>query len=74
MMYVIYALLFIIAVQELLHRAERKDLYNRLMCRDINDYRRGTPPYPPENAHKRTLKKWRNLGAPDDGNPNEKGE
>ncbi len=39
---------------------ERKDLYNRIMCRDFAEYQRGKPPDAQvRTAHERALEKWR---------------
>jgi len=67
MMYVIYALLILILAQEIIHRAERKDLYNRIMCRDIDDYKHLGEPKADKapSAHDRALKKWRSKGKND---------
>ena len=67
MMYVIYALLILILAQEIIHRAERKDLYNRIMCRDIDDYKQLGEPKASKapTAHDRALKKWRGMGKND---------
>ena len=34
----VYAVLILLL--ELFHRAERKDMYNRLMCRDASEYKK----------------------------------
>lgn len=50
----------VIAVQAVLHYVERKDLYNRIMCRDFAEYQRGKPPDAQvRTAHERALEKWR---------------
>ena len=36
---VIIALLLVILLQEIIHSRERKDLYNRLMSRDLHEYK-----------------------------------
>lgn len=57
---VIFGLIIIIFTQTLLHRKERKDLYDRIMCKDINDYKNiGSPMRKSMSGHERVLKKWR---------------
>lgn len=57
---VIFGLIIIIFTQTLLHRIERKDLYDRIMCKDINDYKNiGSPMRKSMSGHERVLKKWR---------------
>ena len=62
--YTTYLLMGIIIIQDLLHRVERKDLYSRIMCKDINDYKRldDKPSEPTQSAHKKTLGEWRKRG------------
>lgn len=58
------ALIIIILVQALLHRIERKDLYNRLMCKSINEYTSiGKPHTDTKSGHNRVLNKWRGKGG-----------
>lgn len=61
MEYIVYALIGVIVMQDVIHRVERRDLYNRIMCKDINDYKRITnkPAEPVVSAHQRTINKWR---------------
>lgn len=49
----------VIAVIEIIHYLERKDLYNRIMCRDIGEYRNKNPAKKPMSAHERVLKRWK---------------
>lgn len=57
---VIFGLIAVIFVQSLSHRLERKDLYNRIMCKDINDYKDiDSPMRKSMSGHERVLKKWR---------------
>ena len=60
-----YILLGIILLQCILHRAERKDLYTRLMCRDVQDYNSVNNKNPKThiNRHKEVLNKWRGKGG-----------
>jgi hypothetical protein len=59
-------LLAVIIMQYTLHYFERRDMYNRLMSRDLRDYKQGTSQKPPEkhipSAHERVLKNWRDTG------------
>lgn len=59
-------LIAIIILQSLLHFCERRDLYNRLMSKDLTDYNQ-TKKIPPKqhipSAHKRVLKRWKNRGG-----------
>lgn len=48
-------------IQSIMHQRERKDLYNRLMCKDINDYRKldtKTNKKPFYSAHKKAMKQF----------------
>lgn len=61
-----YLLIAVIVVQQIAHRLERKDLYNRIMSRDYYEYnaqnnrnnKKGI------SAHQRALNRWR--GRTDD--------
>jgi hypothetical protein len=37
--YIILILIAAIAIQEATHRVERKDLYNRIMAKDLQEYK-----------------------------------
>jgi hypothetical protein len=56
----------IIALQQILHWLERRDLYNRLMSRDLTEYKRaaggGTGTEARRTAHEKAIDKWRNGG------------
>lgn len=56
----------LILIQALLHRAERRDLYDRLMCRDVNDYKQARARDKPGTAvthrHEQVMKRWRDRG------------
>ena len=59
------ALCGVIAVIVIISHIERRDLYNRLMSRDFEEYLRikdqsGEAPRQ-ESAHVRAIKKWRNM-------------
>jgi hypothetical protein len=60
---IISILAVIIAIQLILHFFERKDLYNRLMSRDLTDYKRvvsvGADKDPRKTAHEKAIDKWR---------------
>ena len=62
---VIFGLLGRIFVQAFSHRLERKDLYNRIMSKDIHEYNvisgENAKPKARSSPHKRSLKKWRNI-------------
>ena len=56
----VYILAAVIVVLEIFHGIERRDLYNRIMCRDIGEYQSRTKPRERiMTAHERTLKRWR---------------
>lgn len=52
----------VIVIQAILHYVERRDLYNRLMSKDLTEYKNSgnPPPKSVPSAHDRTLAKWRN--------------
>lgn len=71
-MNVIYVLLCVIAVQTLIivgmsivQHMERKDLYNRLMCRNMTEYNniKTDEPKQPISRHKAVLNRWRKNDA-----------
>ena len=53
-----YVLIAFLLLQEILHRMERRDLYNRLMSRNLTEYKGEKPPFAP-SAHSRVLARWR---------------
>lgn len=55
---IVYVLCGIIIVQSVLHRFERKDLYNRIMSKNLNEYK-GKGMLSPRTAHTRILNRWR---------------
>lgn len=64
MLYIVIAALFCCVIfQQVIHSAERKDLYNRLMARDYKEYaysnKKVNTRNPIMSAHSRTLEKWR---------------
>lgn len=59
--WVIFSVMLVyILLREIMHGRERKDLYDRLMSRDINDYRdlrdKTGPPKPIENIIKKNMR------------------
>ena len=51
----------VIVIQAIIHSVERRDMLNRLMSKNLTDYKNsGTPPKHIPSAHDRTLNKWRN--------------
>lgn len=58
-MYLIVACGAVIAVQAILHYIERRELYNRIMSRDLTEYREKRPSRAAPSAHERILKRWR---------------
>ena len=55
-------LIAVIIIQAILHFIERRDMYNRLMAKDLTDYNKGKNLPPPKHipsAHEQTLKRWR---------------
>ena len=63
---VIVCLSLIIAAQELMHYRERESLYNRLMSRNLDEYRRACSKEAPaekrESPHQRAIRDWRERG------------
>lgn len=52
--------------QSIAHRKERKDLYDRLMSKDLCDYKAGTGERvkkPTVSAHQKAMDVWRNMGG-----------
>ena len=62
---VVYILCLIIAIQQVMHRMERKDLYNRIMSKNLSEYKGGSPVHA-VSAHKRVLDKWRRTESGDE--------
>lgn len=57
-----FILVIVIVIQSIIHFIERWDMYNRLMSKDLSDYKKGDkkPPKHIPSAHELTLRKWRN--------------
>ena len=50
----------IIILQSFFHFLERRDMYNRLMSKNLTEYKQGgTPPKHIPSAHNRVLENWR---------------
>ena len=62
MIAIIYALCGVIVVQNIMHHMERKDLYNRIMSKNLTEYKGDSPGYS-ISAHKRVLSRWRDRGG-----------
>ena len=56
-----YILCAIITIQLIAHYFERKDLYNRIMSKNLSEYK-GETPVSYQSAHKKVLKRWRERG------------
>lgn len=56
---VVLALCGVIVIQQIIHHRERQDLYNRIMCKTLTEYKGESPGYQ-VSAHKRVLIRWRN--------------
>lgn len=55
---IVYVLCGIIVIQSISHHFERKDLYNRIMSKNLTEYK-GKEPLSIESAHRRVLNRWR---------------
>lgn len=62
---VVFALCGIIAIQQIIHHRERRDLYNRIMSKNLTEYKGESPGYQ-ASAHKRVLSRWRQTKGGDD--------
>jgi hypothetical protein len=58
-----YILCGIIILQYIVHHVERRDLYNRIMSKTLNEYKSDTV-HSVKSAHERMIKRWR--GRKDD--------
>lgn len=59
----VYSLCGVIALLVVIHYLERKDLYNRLMSKDLSEYKHFSSKYEEktrETAHEKAIKAWRN--------------
>lgn len=56
----VFILIGVIALIEAIHFIERRDLYNRMMCRSMEEYKKRNDPQPKiVTAHQKALEKWR---------------
>ena len=62
---VVYTLCGVIVIQQIIHHFERKDLYNRIMSKNLTEYKGDSPGYQ-VSAHKRVLNRWRERKGGDD--------
>lgn len=62
-----YVLCGIIILQDIVHRFERRDLYNRIMSKNITEYKNITEnsgeTHPRKSAHARSIERWRKKGG-----------
>jgi hypothetical protein len=61
--YIIFALIGVIILENIIHYRERKDLYNRIMCGSAKEYKQFENEQPNksyESAHRKVLKHWQN--------------
>jgi hypothetical protein len=61
----VYALCGVIFVQQIIHHYERKDLYNRIMSKNLTEYKGESPGYQ-VSAHRKVLNRWREQRGGDD--------
>lgn len=54
----VYILCGVIVFQSVIHHFERKDLYNRIMSKNLTEYK-GKKCISAKSAHDRVLKRWR---------------
>lgn len=53
-------LITVIIIQAIIHFLERRDMYNRLMSKNLAEYKNsGSPPKHIPSAHNRVLNDWR---------------
>jgi hypothetical protein len=53
-------LIAVIILQDILHSLERRDMCNRLMSKNLTEYKQGgIPPTHIPSAHQRVLNNWR---------------
>lgn len=53
-----YILCGVIILQSIIHHFERKDLYNRIMSKNLTEYK-GESVTSVKSAHERVINKWR---------------
>ena len=59
-----YVLCGIIIIQAISHHYERKDLYDRIMSKNLTEYK-GEPGRRFRSAHERVMERWRKTGGED---------
>jgi len=65
MWYLVALLIGTIIVQEIMHRQERKDLYNRIMARDLTEYNNsGQKPQTIKNVIRKNYEESRKKNPP----------
>lgn len=57
---IVYLLCGIIIVQSIFHHFERKDLYNRIMSKNLTEYK-GKKAVSVKSAHRQVLNRWKGL-------------
>lgn len=57
-----YILCGVIILQSIIHAAERKDLYNRIMSKNLAEYK-GEMPRRTRSTHERLIQQWRGKGG-----------
>ena len=62
---VIALLCVIIFLQSLVHHCERKDLYNRIMSKNLTEYK-GEKCRSVKSAHDRVIRRWRGKESEDE--------
>ena len=56
--YAVYILGAVVIAQLIIHHIERKDLYDRIMSKNLTEYKGDSPGYR-LSAHRRVLNRWR---------------
>lgn len=56
----IYVLCSIIVLQSIIHHFERRDLYNRIMSKNLTEYK-GDKHHSIKSAHDRVIRRWKGL-------------
>lgn len=62
---IIYALFGLLVIQQIIHHHERKDLYDRIMSKNLTEYKGDSPGYQ-VSAHRKVLNRWRHRGGEDE--------
>lgn len=61
---IIFSLIGIVLVQDIGYRQERKDLYSRIMARDLTEYKAGTHKTIPNIIRKNTSDELKRKNSP----------